>query len=101
MNLLNASLGNYTWFDAKEICANLTRGGFKDWYLPSKLEFEMIIKQNPKFKEKFTSFWHWTSTEIDNKEAYNISSNGWATGEKKKDCTCGKNTLFLKQTISY
>ena len=90
--LITKSLGNYSWFESKKICEDLSRGGFTDWYLPSKLEFETIIKQAPKIKEEFTKSWHWTSTEINSKEAYNISSNGWATGEKKKengpDCMC-------------
>jgi len=89
---MTLSLGSYTWAEAKQVCENLTRGGFSDWYLPSRFEFEMILKQNPDFKTKLTKFWHWTSSEKDNKEAYNISSNGWVTGEKKSnngpDCMC-------------
>ena len=89
---ISSSFGKCTWYEAKEICKKLTQGGYNDWYLPSKFELELILKLNPNLKQELTNNWHWTSSEKDNKEAYNISSGGWISGEKKTNnspnCMC-------------
>ena len=90
----NKNMGDgITWDAAQGICARLNFGGFNDWYLPSKNELEMIFKLGDKnFKDGLSSFWYWSSTEIDDKKAYNISKGGWSSDEKKKNdgpgCIC-------------
>lgn len=103
--VLNRSLGSTTWFQAKEMCAELNEGGFSDWYLLSKNELEVIFEKNnekqinsmpdyKRFINGLSSYWYWSSTEIDNKKAYNVSKNVWVSDEKKKaespDCLCGR-----------
>jgi len=102
--LITPSLGSYTWYEAKEKCRNLIQGGFKDWYLPSKDEFELILKQNPNFEKTLKKFWHWTSSEINSKKAYNIGSSGWASDEIKNnnrpDCMCIRKISTISQEAS-
>jgi len=91
--VINRGLGSATWAEAKSMCVELDRGGFRDWYLPSKNELIMILEtKNKEFKDNLSSFWYWSSTEINDKNAYNVSKNAWATDEKKKndgpDCLC-------------
>jgi hypothetical protein len=83
--------GNY----AATLCANLDLGGFRDWYLPSKDELDLIYK-NLKITglQTFKVNWYWsssmdTSSSTDNthygfvwaqsfddgKQAINLSSN--------------------------
>ena len=98
--IINRELGTGTWYDAKIRCADLNRGGFSDWYLPSKDELEMIFKKGisndntpiSEFVKGIPSGWYWTSTEIGAKKAYNVSKGGWTSDENKKDkdvnCLC-------------
>jgi len=91
--VINNGLGKGTWLEAKNTCAELNRGGFNDWYLPSKKELVMLLEpKDSEFKKGLTSFWFWSSTEIDAKKAYNVSKNGWDSDEKKNndgpDCLC-------------
>jgi len=96
--LITPSLGSCTWFEAREKCKNLSQGEFKDWYLPSKDEFEIILKNINTNKEKIKECFHWTSSEIDYKKAYNIyTKSGWATSESKTsnspNCLCIRKIL--------
>jgi hypothetical protein len=93
LTVINKGLGSATWTEAKNMCKELDRGGFNDWYLPSKNELVMIFDAKDEIlKNGLSSFWYWSSTEIDDKKAYNVSKNAWATDEKKKndgpDCLC-------------
>ena len=66
--------GNY----AASLCANLELGGFKDWYLPSEDELNLIYKNL--FKQNlggFVSGFYWTSTE---KDLHNASAQNFANG---------------------
>lgn len=88
---MTSGLGSYKWVEAKKLCEELELGEFNDWYLPTRLEFEMILKQNPTFKEVLKS-WYWTSSEVDNEHAYNINAKGRVSEEDKEnngpDCMC-------------
>lgn len=91
--VINNALGNGTWLEAKNMCAELNRGGFNDWYLPSRGELVMLLERKEiELKRNLKSFWYWSSTEIDTKKAYNVSKNGWASDEKKSsdspNCLC-------------
>ena len=89
----NSALGSATWLDAKDKCAQLNTGGYNDLYLPSKDELVKIFQlSSDDFKNAFKSFWFWSSTEIDDKNAYNVGKTGWDSGERKKNnspnCLC-------------
>ena len=91
--VMNRGLGSASWQYAKNKCIESEKGGFTNWYLPSKDELVMIFEtKDENFKKGLDSFWYWSSTEISDKKAYNVSRNAWATDETKKndgpDCLC-------------
>ncbi len=64
------------------------------WYLPSCGELMVlmsVVKENSPVANTLRSFhsndisgWYWSSTENENKEAWNVSSSGFTSTEKKK-----------------
>jgi len=50
---------------AADICANLTLGGYGDWFLPSKDELN-ILYINKALIGGFASDWYWSSSEYSN-----------------------------------
>ena len=89
----NSGHGLATWLEAKSICAELNIENFNDWYLPSKDELVKIFETGDKdFNDGLVSFWHWSSTEINDKKAYNVGKSGWASdaikSNKRVDCLC-------------
>jgi hypothetical protein len=91
--VMNRGLGDVNWFDAKRECAELNKMGFINWYLPSKEELVMIFKmKNKSFYKGLKPGWYWSSTEKNDKKAYNVwYDSGWASDETKKtriDCLC-------------
>jgi len=72
--VLEKDLGFVNWFEAKKICAELNRGGYTDFYLPSKTELLNIFDAKDKtFMKKIIAVFYWSSTEIDDKKAYYVS----------------------------
>ena len=59
--------GNY----AAWICHSLTLGGYKDWYLPSKDEL-FVIKVNQEQIGGFLDGAYWSSSELDNGNAWTV-----------------------------
>jgi len=89
--VLNQSMGAVSWYEAKKICENLNKGGFSDWYMPSKIELAMVLKQTTYF-QRGPTWWYWSSTEIDTKIVYNLASSRQMEERKYKNaasnCIC-------------
>ncbi len=59
--------------DAAEACYNYSYGGYKDWFLPSKDELNLMYKNLKKANmggEWNTSFYYWSSSEEGFSEAW-------------------------------
>jgi hypothetical protein len=68
-NTIDIEAGCTTSGIAADICANLTLGGYSDWFLPSKDELnEMYL--NRYVIGGLANYWYWSSTEIDNFKAW-------------------------------
>ena len=57
---------------AARICSELHKGGYGDWYLPSKEELNLmyINLYQTGLLEFFLDTWYWSSTEINNSAAW-------------------------------
>lgn len=58
---------NYTWPQADSYCANLTQGGYSDWYLPSQSQLSAIYSAYPSNQVNTVLGWptdsgYWSST---------------------------------------
>jgi hypothetical protein len=48
---------------AAQLCAAFEAGGFKDWFLPSKDELDLMYKNlKPKGLGSFKQSWYWSSS---------------------------------------
>jgi hypothetical protein len=54
---------------AAQICANYEGGGYRDWYLPSKYELNLLYKQK-KVVGGFEDWGYWSSTECTSRSAW-------------------------------
>jgi hypothetical protein len=71
-NTIDIEAGCTTPGTAADICANLTLGGYSDWFLPSKDElYEMYL--NKAAIGDFAGSVYWSSTQFDNGKAWNQS----------------------------
>jgi len=71
--------GNYA---AKECTFMSTGGDFGDWYLPSKLELNLLYQQNGLLG--MGTAWFWSSTEYSSTEAYYQDFNNSTSGHAAK-----------------
>ena len=86
-NTIDIEDGCTTSGTAADICANLTIGGYSDWFLPSKDELnEMYINLHQQGLGGFATYVYWSSTEIDYVSAWGQDFNfGFQFGNFKYD----------------
>jgi hypothetical protein len=79
IDIVNANCSPYTPGNsiAANICANLTLGGYSDWFLPSKDELNLMYQNIGQGNVLglgnvggFADNWYWSSTEYDNNLAW-------------------------------
>ncbi len=59
--------GSFPWLKAKELCGNLDLNGFRDWYLPTKDELDLMYNNLKKQgRGGLGSAWYWSSSERGN-----------------------------------
>jgi len=77
---------------AVQICSTLNSGGYRDWFLPSKDELDLMYKN---LKQKgvggFSNDWYWSSSQNDYEYAwsqnFNNGGQGFVRGEPNKGRT--------------
>ena len=92
-NTLDIEAGCSTSGTAADICANLTFGGYSDWFLPSKDELnEMYVNLYSQGFGDFASDSYWSSTEYNDGSAWkqNILNDGDQTNASKD------NTYYVR-----
>lgn len=75
---------------AASLCANLVRGGYSDWYLPSADEMLDAISSNVNIPIGLYGSYFWTSSEVDANNAYLIHVTNLQYSSKQ---TYDKNSL--------
>jgi hypothetical protein len=80
---------------AARLCANLTEGGYSDWYLPSQGSLNALYI-NKDTIGGFTAANYWCSTEVDVDFAKTISFSTGTTGNFFKG-----NTLYVRAVRSF
>lgn len=93
-----------TWADAVKKCANLTEGGYTDWYLPNSMELGEL--SNAKLLGYYKIFnrtflFYWSSTEQAETHAWNWASisGGTALYNADKTYTTFSNATYVARCV--
>lgn len=81
--IANQGVGNY----AAKICEDLVLNGYSDWYLPSKVELNLLFEYGVLLGH-FLDSDYWSSSEIDNDEVWIQDFFDGTTKQKLKDSNC-------------
>ena len=74
---------------AAKLCYDLVRNGFNDWYLPSKVELQVLYKNRNAIGGFDFSKFYWSSSEYSNDDAwYQNFNNGSQNGNYKDRIYC-------------
>ena len=76
---VTANLGAYKWEEAKKVAKDY-RGGYDDWYLPTKSELNLVYQNLKKTGKIQDDTWHWSSSEYDNDSAWSQSFSDGSQG---------------------
>jgi hypothetical protein len=70
---------------AAQVCAGMNYKGFKDWFLPSKDELNLMYKNlKQKGLGNFSDNWYWSSSQANGNGAWNQNfRNGYQDGGLK------------------
>ena len=101
-NTIDIEEGCTTLGIAADICANLTLGGYSDWFLPSKDELnEMYLNSSlGNFGFSYGQYYH-SSSEYDDYNAWNqLFSNGQQLGSGKDNSPCKVRAIRAFQPIN-
>ncbi|MCL2804563.1 MAG: DUF1566 domain-containing protein [Treponema sp.] len=55
---------------AAQICASMEINGYKDWFLPSKDELDLLYKNIIQKERGESSGWYWSSSQTSNRDAW-------------------------------
>jgi len=87
-NTIDIEAGCTTAGTAADICANLTLGGYSDWFLPSKDELNQMYL-NKAVIGGFTNYFYWSSTEGDSNYAWRQNLSNGSQSYRNKNYTNG------------
>jgi len=82
-------LGEAYWEKAKRMCAEYRGGGYRDWYLPTKEELNLIYENLKKTGKIMDDNWYWSSSSSSTNSAWFQSFNSG-----------GQDDLYKSGTIS-
>jgi len=69
-NTIDIEAGCTTPGTAADICANLTLGGYSDWFLPSRDELNKMYENIGGIIGIFADDYYWSSSEVDYRDAW-------------------------------
>ena len=84
-NAIVAKLGSGTY--AAKLCSDLVLNGYSDWYLPSKGELSLILT-SPYLNYFSTSSLYWSSSEVNNSDAWCQNFVSGQQNDNSKTSSC-------------